>query len=76
MDTEQNRIIAHQFILNLPLTNTIAPIAVSTLYLWVIDTVALRKGTWVIQSSTKLGWHLWDGLEIEYLAPPSLGYIC
>ncbi|MCJ1473464.1 hypothetical protein MMC13_002115 [Lambiella insularis] len=27
--------------------------------------MALKRGTWVIASDTKLGWHLWDGLEIE-----------
>ena len=30
-----------------------------------MDTLALKRGTWVIESGTKLGWHLWDGLEIE-----------
>ena len=37
-----------------------------TLYLWVVDTLALRRGTWVIEAGTKLGWEIWDGLEIEY----------
>jgi 15-cis-phytoene synthase / lycopene beta-cyclase len=27
--------------------------------------LALRRGTWVIASATKLGWHLWPHLEIE-----------
>ncbi|KAL9030014.1 MAG: hypothetical protein Q9196_001814 [Gyalolechia fulgens] len=36
-----------------------------TCYLWVVDTVALRRGTWVIESGTKLGWHIWDGLDVE-----------
>jgi 15-cis-phytoene synthase/lycopene beta-cyclase len=30
-----------------------------------VDTIALRRGTWVIESGTKLGVHLWPGLEIE-----------
>lgn len=25
----------------------------------------MKRGTWVIESGTKVGWHLWDGLEIE-----------
>ena len=25
----------------------------------------MKRGTWVIESGTKLGWHIWDGLEIE-----------
>ena len=36
-----------------------------TLYLWIVDTLALKRGTWVIESGTKLNWHLWDGLDIE-----------
>ncbi|MCJ1416334.1 hypothetical protein MMC32_002669 [Xylographa parallela] len=57
--------LAYQFLLGLPWTNTILPITVPTLYLWIVDTLALKRGTWVIESGTKLGWHLWDGLEIE-----------
>jgi 15-cis-phytoene synthase/lycopene beta-cyclase len=30
-----------------------------------VDTLALRRGTWVISPGTKYGIHLWDGLEIE-----------
>ncbi|KAF1841411.1 Lycopene beta-cyclase [Cucurbitaria berberidis CBS 394.84] len=57
--------LAYQFILGLPWTNTVVPIMLPTLYLWVVDTLALRRGTWVITAGTKYGVHLWDGLEIE-----------
>ena len=57
--------LAYQFLAGLPLSSTIAPIVLPTLYLWVVDTLALRRGTWAIESGTKLGIHLWDGLEIE-----------
>ncbi|KAK4696819.1 15-cis-phytoene synthase / lycopene beta-cyclase, partial [Lecanoromycetidae sp. Uapishka_2] len=57
--------LAYQLIIELPLSNTLIPIALPTLYLWIVDTLALRRGTWVIESGTKLGWHLWDGLEVE-----------
>ncbi len=57
--------LAYQFILGLPMSNTMVPIVLPTLYLWVVDTMALKRGTWVIESVTKLGWHFWDGLEIE-----------
>lgn len=60
-----HRSLAYQFILGLPLSNTVLPIALPTLYLWVVDTLALKRGTWVISSGTKFGLHLWDGLEIE-----------
>ncbi|PBP28571.1 hypothetical protein BUE80_DR000600 [Diplocarpon rosae] len=57
--------LSSRFLLSLPHTSTVAPIAVPTIYLWVVDTLALRRGTWTIESGTKLGVHLWDGLEIE-----------
>ena len=41
------------------------PIVVPTLYLWVVDELALGRGTWAIESGTKLGWCLWGSLEIE-----------
>ncbi|KAF2477199.1 Lycopene beta-cyclase [Lindgomyces ingoldianus] len=57
--------LAYQFLLGLPILNTAIPILLPTLYLWVIDTLALKRGTWVISDGTKYGFHLWDGLEIE-----------
>ncbi|KAG8672161.1 hypothetical protein FPOAC2_05528 [Fusarium poae] len=57
--------ISYQFIVNLPWTNTLLPIALPTVYLWVVDTFALRRGTWSITSGTKYGIVLWDGLDIE-----------
>ncbi|PVH97605.1 Lycopene beta-cyclase [Periconia macrospinosa] len=57
--------LAYQFILGLPLINTLVPIALPTVYLWIVDTLALRRGTWVINAKTKYGTYLWDGLEIE-----------
>ena len=59
--------LAYQFLIGLPLSNTLLPIALPTLYLWLVDTLALRRGTWVIENGTKLGWQLWDGLEVEYV---------
>ena len=64
-DANLIRSLAYQLILGLPLTNTVLPIVLPTLYLWIVDTLALRRGTWVIESGTKLGWHLWEGLDIE-----------
>ena len=59
------RSLAYQFLISLPLTNTIIPILLPTIYLWVVDTIALRRGTWVIESGTRYGLQLWDGLEVE-----------
>lgn len=63
--TDKIRSLAYQLIVGLPLLNTLLPVALPTLYLWIVDTLALRRGTWVIESGTKLGLHIWDGLEIE-----------
>lgn len=60
-----SRSLAYQFILGLPWTCTVLPIVLPTLYLWAVDTLALRRGTWVINEGTKFGITLWDGLEIE-----------
>lgn len=57
--------LAYQLLVQLPVTSTIVPIAVPTVYLWVVDTLALKRGTWVIEAGTKTGWTLWPGLEIE-----------
>lgn len=61
-----SRSLTHNFVLRLPKSDIIYPIIFPTLYLWVVDTLALKRGTWVIVEGTKLGVHLWDGLEIEY----------
>lgn len=57
--------LSHQFLTRLPFTSTLLPIALPTLYLWIVDTLALKRGTWTIEAGTKLGLHLWDGLDIE-----------
>lgn len=61
------RLLAYQLLINLHWSNTILPIVVPTLYLWVVDTIALREGTWVINNGTKLDWQPWRGMEIEYV---------
>lgn len=56
---------AYQLLLKLPWTKTWLPILLPTLYLWVIDTLALRRGTWSIESNTKLGIQVWPHLDVE-----------
>lgn len=50
---------------SLPQMSIVNPIIVSTLYLWVVDEGALQRGTWAIESGTKLGVKLAGSLEIE-----------
>lgn len=57
--------LAYQFLAQLPFTGTILPVALPTVYLWVVDTLALKRGTWVIETGTKTGFTLWPNLEIE-----------
>jgi 15-cis-phytoene synthase/lycopene beta-cyclase len=57
--------LAYQFLQTLPYLNTLLPVALPTIYLWLVDTLALQRGTWAIESGTKLGRYLWPGLEVE-----------
>jgi 15-cis-phytoene synthase/lycopene beta-cyclase len=57
--------LAYQLLVGLPNSKTILAINVPTIYLWVVDTLALRRGTWSIESGTKLGIELWTHLEVE-----------
>lgn len=56
---------SYQLLLSLPRSKVLLPIAVPTFFLWVVDTLALQRGTWSIESGTKLGIHIWPHLEIE-----------
>lgn len=60
-----SRSLAHLVIVRMPLKTLLVPILFPTFYLWIVDTIALRRGTWVIEQETKLGYELWPGLEIE-----------
>ncbi|ORY67322.1 Phytoene synthase [Pseudomassariella vexata] len=53
------------FIIRLPFTCVVMPILLPTLYLWVVDELALGRGTWSIESGTKLGKCVWGSLELE-----------
>lgn len=57
--------LAYQLISSLPRSKTLLAVLLPTLYLWIVDTIALRRGTWNIMSGTKLGFYVWPYLEIE-----------
>ena len=59
------RSLTYEFILNLPITTTLLPICLPTFYLWIVDTFALKRGTWVIDAETKSDLYLWNDLELE-----------
>lgn len=54
-----------RFMVSLPATSTLYPIILTTVYLWAVDEGALRRGTWSIESGTKLGVTLVGSLDIE-----------
>lgn len=60
-----DRTLAYQVIFSLHPAKGLLPIALPTLYLWVVDTLSLHRGTWAISSGTKLSIFLWPHLEIE-----------
>ena len=60
------RTISGKFIIRLPLSVTFLPVALPTIYLWIVDTLALGRGTWVIETGTKMSISLWYRLDIEY----------
>lgn len=53
------------FLIKLPLVSIATPILLPTAYLWIVDELALGRGTWSIESGTKLGWCLFGSLELE-----------
>lgn len=57
--------ITAQFLLALPLVCTLVPVILPTIYLWMVDEMALGRGTWAIESGTKLEIKLFGNLEIE-----------
>ncbi|KAF7594824.1 hypothetical protein BBP40_008154 [Aspergillus hancockii] len=36
-----------------------------TIFLWVVDTLSMKRGTWTIEEPTKLGIQLWGYIDIE-----------
>lgn len=44
---------------------TVVAISIPTVYLWIVDSIAIRSGTWHINEATSLETFLWHGLPIE-----------
>ncbi|KAK6508134.1 hypothetical protein TWF506_010236 [Arthrobotrys conoides] len=57
--------LSHQYILSVPYKNVLIPILLPTSYLWFVDTLALKNGTWVINPDKSFGIKLWKYLDIE-----------
>jgi 15-cis-phytoene synthase/lycopene beta-cyclase len=57
--------ITGHFLLALPSPCTAWPVVIPTLYLWLVDELALGRGTWAIEEGTKLGTCIYGNLEVE-----------
>ena len=53
------------FTVRLPSARVVLPILLPTLYFWLVDELALGRGTWGIESGTKLDIRLFGDLDIE-----------
>ncbi|KAI1079582.1 hypothetical protein F5B20DRAFT_157000 [Whalleya microplaca] len=53
------------FLISLPTACVVTPIILPTIYLWIVDELALGRGTWSIESGTKLDRCVWGSLELE-----------
>lgn len=62
-----SRVICCRFLLALPRKEIFLSIAVPSLYLCVVDNLALQRGTWVIENDTKLDLQIWGALDVEYV---------
>lgn len=58
------RIPSARFLLALPRKEILMAVFVPTVYLWLVDALALQRGTWVIEADTKLNIAL-GALDIE-----------
>ncbi|PLB51387.1 phytoene synthase [Aspergillus steynii IBT 23096] len=53
------------FLLALPWKEMVFSVIIPTFFLWMVDTLALQRGHWVIEKPTKLEIQLWGGLDME-----------
>ncbi len=53
------------FLVRLPTSRVALPILIPSVYLWLVDELALGRGTWAIESGTKLGIRVFGSLELE-----------
>ncbi|KAK6350299.1 hypothetical protein TWF696_006530 [Orbilia brochopaga] len=57
--------LSRHYILSISRKNVLIPILLPTAYLWIVDTLALKNGTWVISPDKSLQIKLWRHLDIE-----------
>ncbi|PHH77136.1 hypothetical protein CDD80_904 [Ophiocordyceps camponoti-rufipedis] len=57
--------LCSHFLLALPRARLLLAVVLPSLYLCMVDTLALRRGTWVIEDGTKMGYEVLGFLEME-----------
>ncbi|KAF4592371.1 phytoene synthase [Ophiocordyceps camponoti-floridani] len=57
--------VCSHFLLALPRARLLLTVLLPSLYLCIVDALALRRGTWVIEDGTKMGYEVLGLLEIE-----------
>ncbi|KAJ6035914.1 phytoene synthase, partial [Penicillium herquei] len=58
-------IVCSHLAINLPIKELLISVMLPTTFLWMVDTLSLGNGTWVIENSTKLDIQVWGKLDIE-----------
>ncbi|KAJ5634787.1 phytoene synthase, partial [Penicillium herquei] len=58
-------ILCSHMVINFPIKELLTSVMLPTAFLWMVDTLSLGNGTWVIEKSTKLDFQLWGKLDIE-----------
>ncbi|RDA84883.1 hypothetical protein CP532_2105 [Ophiocordyceps camponoti-leonardi (nom. inval.)] len=59
--------LSSEFLLALPRLRLLIAVGLPSSYLCLVDTLALRRGTWAIEESTQLNYKLLGLLEVEYV---------
>ena len=62
----EGRTLSFQYIVNVPKVVSMVPVLLPTLYLWLVDSLALSNGTWRVEPGTKYDIQLGGVLDIEY----------
>ncbi|KAJ5128682.1 uncharacterized protein N7443_005801 [Penicillium atrosanguineum] len=58
-------LLCGNFLLALPKRPILLSILLPTFYLWIVDSLSLQRGTWVIERGTKVDIQLWGSLDLE-----------
>ncbi|KAB8237013.1 Lycopene beta-cyclase [Aspergillus alliaceus] len=58
-------LLSSSFIIAFPRSELIASIVLPTGFLWLVDTMSIKRGIWTVETHTKLGIQLWSDMDVE-----------